>query len=366
MGWRQPRIGRTTGPLGLDVGHHSIKLSQIELGPGGPRLAALASRATPPGVFDGDGYLVDPDSLAGALRDMANELGVAGADVVAALSTPSAHVALLDVLAEPDGDLAPAACQQLAPLLDYPLDEASVVLRLMRTPPYNAVEPYAPAYVKVLACAMPAALVVALEQAIESAGLAPLVIEAAPLPAGHLLLGDGAGPASVLVGDLGATQTTWTLWQDLLPVFVTTLPLGGQDLTEAAAGVLGGDPEAAEAWKLSDPWDESLPAAAAVADQYLKSLLQAISALAQPAADGAHESAPRWPMSLIVLHGAGALLRDLAPRLAEATGLRVEWLDGFARLGMGIDGSLPNEVGRYLPQWANCLGLAWRQWVVEG
>ena len=217
MGWRQPRIGRTVGPLGIDIGHHSIKLAQLALSASGPQLHALACRATPEGIFDAQGYLVDPEALGAALRALTDELGVSGADVVATVSSPDGQATLVDVMARPGEDITSDALAALAPRLELPITEVATSLRLVAVPSPDAVEPDAPACVKVLACALPSALVAALEQALVAAGLEPLVIESAPLVAGQACVGESATPQ--LVGDLGATQTSWTLWQHGLPVW---------------------------------------------------------------------------------------------------------------------------------------------------
>src|ERR1035441_5043260 len=88
MGRLKPRVVGAQGPMGVDLGHHSLKLAQLEITKDGWRVCAIARTPTPPGAFDEAGWLVQPDRLRDALGRLAERFKFRGHDAYASLSGP--------------------------------------------------------------------------------------------------------------------------------------------------------------------------------------------------------------------------------------------------------------------------------------
>jgi type IV pilus assembly protein PilM len=349
------------GPIGLDVGRHTLKLAQIESARGRRRLVAVARTGTPDLLFDRQGNLVRPALLTAKLRHLLAEVGFRRGDAVVAVTGPRFVAHTLDLAAEAvEAELTEAVPAALGRVLPYPVDQAIVTYE----PLPNGAGPGR----RVAACAAPRATVEAVTAAVDAAGLETTVVDLAPFAAIYSLLAPHAPGARHLLGDLGASHTTWTLVDGHRVESVLPLPVGAEPLTERLARLLQLDARAVDSLKRTDlrvdgaeadgpAWEQ--PGAEGAVEGYVRAALAG--------ADAARCSPYGVPLALdgIILYGAGAQLPGLAQRVAQHLGVPTQLGDGFASLGLGDTEWVPPEVARHAPAYVVSLGLAARHTVAE-
>lgn len=316
---------RAPGRLGLDIGRHSLKLAQLEPGDP-PRLVTIGRTATPAGLYAADGYLTALEPLVEAVARLVDDLGLRGAEAQLAVGPPALALACV----EPD------------PTLDESLDDLG---REVLWSSFIDVEPLfasaAGADGRLLLAGLPRRLADELVLAVESAGLVPVGLDAAPLALCAALA--PAGP--LLIGDLGAGGTSW-LWTvdgELLEMAWTGA--GGAALSRALADRLGMNLAAAESY-IAEGWSASAPPepAAEAVSSWLDRLCEP---LREPR---------RIDPSGVLLAGGTALWPGLAEALCDRLGLPVAVADPLA--GVVTDESLPEPVRAASAGFALALGLA--------
>lgn len=315
-GWN-PSSKSTRAPVGLDLGRATLRLARFAPGPGGPRLDAVLSAPTPSGALTADGAPADALALTAAVGELVARAACAGADAV----LTSAAVGLLQqdfsLPERDDTPLVEQARRLLAPRLVAP--DSEFVFTCERVPSLDGV-------IRIAACAAPKSWVVALDEVVSGAGLVPVVTE---LPAyaaalGLAVAGDRTDGRTVLL-DLGDGQTTWAVLDT--------------DEVRAMGVVRGG----AAACRPSLDWDGDEGPAEAL-EEYAEQLAR----LTLECGDSVR----------VLLHGGGARLAGLRPRLAERLGVPVEVADPFAALAPEERLLLAPEVLGDAPAWLTAVGLA--------
>ncbi|MBI2302039.1 MAG: pilus assembly protein PilM [Armatimonadetes bacterium] len=331
--------GASVPPVGLDIGRHSIKLTQVEQLQQSCRVVAAAHTPTPASAFDDSGCLVDAAALAGHLSWFWSTLELGTRRVVTAVGGPPVAVRSVEVY-EPLGPPPAALAADWGAELPFDAGEA-VVSEAPLSPRDDA--PWA-----ALAVAVRRVHLVALVEALELAGLRAARIDAAPFAAAHALVAHDPGAASrrLLIGDLGATHTTWTQmdhgdvrWSEI--VTPGAAAADGLGWTPVENGRVDAEPYA-------DVHDAEPPSG--YVEAVLGSLAEAFARHSEQA-EGADE---------VVLHGGGALARGVVHAIEQSLGLPARAADVFSALDGAATVDLPDETRAAQPLFATSLGLAWR------
>ncbi|MCC6730492.1 MAG: type IV pilus assembly protein PilM [Chthonomonadales bacterium] len=238
------------GPtVGLDIGSQTIKVVEAVPGRDGVTVRAIGMAPTPPGAMENN-VIVDPKLLGDAVKKALREAGVSTKSSVSSVSGQGALVVrVIETPRMSDSELGdhmrweverhvPFAADQV--IMDYqPIERPD-------TPPDSQ--------------NMDVLLAVAQQDMIDrhvemlfAAGLSPSAIDVEPLAASRALIELGPDPygeRTVVVINVGASNTDLGIFRNGILAFPRTIPYGGTNLTTAIAAAMGIGVEQAEEMKV--------------------------------------------------------------------------------------------------------------------
>ncbi|MCS6775326.1 MAG: type IV pilus assembly protein PilM, partial [Chthonomonadaceae bacterium] len=236
--------------VGLDIGSQQMKVVETRRDGSGVAVTALGVAPTPQEAFE-NAVLVDAQLLGKAVKDLLKQAGVTARDCISSVSGQSAVVVrVIDVPQMKSTELAETMKWEVERHVPFSASEVIMDYQLIERP-----EGYAEGE------NMDVLLAVAQQDVVDkhvemlfAAGLKPRAIDVEPLAAGRALLEllpEDALPAghTVVIVNIGASNTDIAIFRDRLPAFPRTLPLGGENLTRAIAEGMMVDPQTAEQYK---------------------------------------------------------------------------------------------------------------------
>ena len=226
-------FGSRSKPLiGLDITTSSIKL--LELAQSGKtfRAECYAAEATPPNSIN-EKSIVDADAVGEAIRRAVKRSGSKAQEVAIAISGDAAITKVIQMPAKlGDNDLEGQVSIQADQYIPFPMEEVSFDFEVMG-PSSND-----PDMNDVLLVATRTENVDQRRVAVEAAGLKARVVdvEAFALENACTLLShqmpDGGNDHLIAIVDFGASNTTFSVLQDLRVIYTRDFSFGGQQLTE--------------------------------------------------------------------------------------------------------------------------------------
>jgi Tfp pilus assembly PilM family ATPase len=303
---------RATLPLGIDFGHHRIRVALTERGAGGrPNLIAVATR-------DAAG------APATALRDAVSELATSERRCVFGIAHPEALLRVVALPAMSAFERTRTATFQASRFIDYPVAAAALSLT-----PLDHQQRWT------LGIARRAAIHARMSAA-KAARLVTLAVDDVAFALARVQL-DADGTI-----DITESATRLTIFARPLP-YVTDVPLGGAVLTEGIARSLGIDATAAEERKRTIGF---AGAGEAQRDRLIAGIADML---------GAARAMGYTDVRRLVTIGNGSRVPGLAEAIERATGCGVR----PAMLDAGISDTLPADVLRAAgPDWSIAYGLS--------
>jgi type IV pilus assembly protein PilM len=334
--------------IGVDIGSTAIKLVQLRTGRSGLILENFGVAAVPAGAIAA-GAVLQPEAVAGALRELTARIGLRGKDVAIAVSGNGVIIKRISVpQLEPD-----AFAQQIeweARQLVAPPARDDVLIdhtRLRQNPMTGEVE--------VLLVAAKKDTVQQYMRVVSEAGLRTVVVDATAFALQNCVeAGQGfTSGETFAVVNVGAAASTISIIAEGMPAYGRDISSGGNLYTEALRG-LGLSIEDAERHKRG----------AAVSSEVAPRMVQvseAIAAEIQRSLDFFRAAVAEEPLSRIVLTGGSALVGSLRQALAERSRLPVTLLDPFARVKLDTRKIEPAILRPNAPAAAVAFGLALRE-----
>lgn len=230
--------------VGLNIGNETIKAVELRGKGTDVAVTAIGSVATPPDCLS-NGVILNPVSLASALRDLFAQSGIKSRNVITSVSGSGALVVrVLEVPRMSDADLVENINTDLERYIPFPPNEVVKDFRPLRELPSD---PDAPNMEVLLAAAQNEVIDQHL-QVLNDAKIQPQAIDVEPLAAARAVFyntpqngSDGLvdySQATALV-NIGATNTEISVLRGDILVFTRSVPVGGQALTQALADTLG-------------------------------------------------------------------------------------------------------------------------------
>jgi type IV pilus assembly protein PilM len=336
--------------IGLDVGTNAVTVAEVAPGDP-PRLVAFGQVALTREAMR-DGEVVDPASVADAIRRLRGEVGIRRGGVRVGLASPRLVVRQVEMPVMSRDDLAGALRFQAADLIPFNLDEAVLDFAILDQYQPPGAEPV----MRVLLAAAQATLVDNLVRAVESAGLAVDAVDLIPL-ALIRSLGTRIGFAGAEgIVSLGGGTTCVVVHEAGVPRFVRVLGSGGRQLTEAISGALDLTSDAAESIKrqigVND--DPVVAQAREAIDRPLGVLLDEV----RSSIDYYRNQPGAAPLAQILLTGGTAQLAGVTDRLSALLGVPARLAAPRERLVVGDIGFGPDELPRLDPYLPAAVGLA--------
>jgi type IV pilus assembly protein PilM len=350
--------GRTS--VGLDIGTSGVRAAELSFGKGGVTLERFGQVALPAGAVR-DGEVVDPDSVAAAIKQLWASVKFTTKKVVVGVANQKVIVRQVDMPWLPEAELRQSLSFQVQDYIPIPVEQAIL--------DFHSVEEFVNdagvRTVRVLLVAAVRDMVNSALEATKKAGLTATQVDLTPFAvlraSAHVdMLGLSSSSDAEAVIDIGSKVTNIVVHQNGVPRFVRVLLMGGDNVTDAVAERMGVPVDQAEGVKqqLGLAQTPGVPdsdhPAARVIESTGAALVEEIRGsldyyLAQPSSS---------PLHRVVVSGGGARLGGLLPRLALATRLPVVPASPLSGLKVGKTGLSSEQLSYVEPLVTVPVGLA--------
>jgi type IV pilus assembly protein PilM len=345
--------------IGLDIGTHAVRAVELSMGRGRPSVKRMGQVALPSGAVVG-GEVMDPATVASALRRLWREVGFRDRSVVVGVANSRVVARIAEVPAVPDDEIRTSLRFQVQDLIPIPIDEAEIDFQIVDRDVTVGEE----LRVRMLLVAAHRDMLRNLVAALEGAGLSAARIDLIPLalirailrqqPAAVAGLAEPDGQDVII--DSGAGVTNIVVHDRGVPSFVRSLPTGGALVTDAIATDLDIPGTVAEALKRQVGMPSTLLVSPLVHDIASRSLVP-LAAEVSSSLDFHSTQLADASLRQVVLSGGGARMLPLRALLTEQLGIPVTTPDPF----VGIDTSsvrFDQDLARVGDQFLVAVGLA--------
>jgi type IV pilus assembly protein PilM len=223
---------RANSLIGLDITTSSIKMMELSRSGKAYRAECYAAEATPPNSIN-EKTIVDAEAVGEAVRRAVKRSGTKTQEVAIAISGDAAITKVIQMPSNlTDNDLEGQVEIQADQYIPFPMEEVSFDFEVMGPSPND------PEMNDVLLVATRTENVDQRRAAVEAAGLKARVVdvEAFALENACQLLvhqmPDGGVEHLIALVDFGASNTTFSVLQDMRVVYTRDFAFGGQQLTE--------------------------------------------------------------------------------------------------------------------------------------
>lgn len=346
--------------VGLDIGTSGVRAAELSIGKGSATLDKFGQVALPAGAVR-DGEVIDVDAVATAIRHLWAGTRFRTKRVVVGVSNQKVVVRQVDLPWLPADEFRKSLAFGVQDYLPMPVEEALLDFH----PLEEFVNEAGGRMLRVLLVAASRDMVNNTVAAVQKARLAPVMIDLTPFALLRSFaktdeLGLSGVQAEALV-DVGASITNIVVHQGGVPRFVRILVMGGADITEAVAQLLGLPLDQAESMKQQIGMGEQPDGIVADSSQGAK-VIETSGAAFVEEVRGSLDYYLAQPGSVavkrIVLSGGGGQLRGLASRLALASRLTVERGSALSGLTVGNVGFDSAQLARVAPLASVPVGLA--------
>lgn len=242
------RLGEISGPLlGVDIGHHSLKVVQLAHHHGEWSLEGVGMAPLPSGAVE-NGVVRDVEGVSKILIEACKMARASQRQAAAAVGGALVVVREIETPVLPPAQLRNAVRFEAERFLPYNIHEAMIQFQVLRP-----VEGTPTPRQKVMVMAAQAAAVNSRVATLIKAGLDPLVVDLESFATAYALLELADSfelwHSNVALVDLGASHTEVTVLQEGNPIFVRSIPIGGHQLDRMLAGTFDLSLEEARQWK---------------------------------------------------------------------------------------------------------------------
>ena len=336
--------------VGIDIGTRTITVAEVKAGRGGTTVANFGGVELPRDSVR-EGEILDPQSVAAALKELVSTAKVKGKKVWLGVSNQRVVVRQIDLPWMEPSEREQSLRYQVQEYIPIPVEEAEIDVHVVSEYETENGERFQ----RMLLVAAHRDMVTAHVEAATAAGLDPLGVDLNPF-AVLRAMGSTAQLDSgneVLV-DVGAGVTNIVVHEAGVPTFVRILVMGGDGITDALASGLNITPEEAEARKR-----EVVPAPEGdVAARIIHEQIAGFADEIRSSLDYYQAQTGSSRLAGVLLTGGGALLHGLSDRLAASLRLPVEVGSPFDRLAVADTVYGPEDLARVGPSLATAVGLA--------
>lgn len=316
--------------VGVDIGVRSVRGVEVSNYTGAkPQIMRMAEQALPEHAVR-RGEVVEPGTVAAALRRLWSTGGFKSKDVVLGMGGQRTFARDVHVPRAPLAQIRESLPFQVQELLPVPVSDL-----LMDFYPIHEEEGEQGTQVMGLLVAGLKDAINGNVDAVSRAGLRPVHVDLVPFALSRAIVPHRTARGRDVIIAIGANTTHVVVVGDGVPVFVRMISSGGDDITQAIVSRLQWNPEGAEQAKRAIGMGSSLMRAEDrpvleviydVAGELISNIRSTLSYYT-----GAH---PNDPVQRILLTGGGAELVGLPGALGELTGLPVAKVDALSGLSV--------------------------------
>lgn len=339
-----------------------MRAAELSFGKGPATLERFGQVALPVGAVR-DGEVIDPDIVAGAIRQLWSSAKFSTKKVVLGVANQKVVVRQVDIPWMPVEELRKSLAYQVQDFIPIPVDQAILDFH----PVEEFVSDTGARMLRVLLVAAARDMVLSLLAAVEKAGLSAAQVDLTPFAVlrsvaavDELGLNGSTGADAEALVDIGAKVTNIVVHQNGVPRFVRVLLMGGDNVTEAVAERMGVPVEQAEGVKqqMGMSATPGVPASDHPAARVIETSGGAFVEEIRGSLDYYLAQPGSATIRRVVLSGGGARLGGLAQRLAAATRLPVEPAAPMSSMRIGKTGLSPEQLSYVEPLVTVPVGLA--------
>jgi type IV pilus assembly protein PilM len=340
---------------GLDIGSSCIKLAEIEDRPKSRVVCLFSWIPLAKGVIV-DGAVAEPEALTATIKELYRKSGCKRNKIVASISGNAVVVKKASFAQMDEEELRALIHDEAGKYL--PFDDMAAVnydFQILGENPYN------PSQMEVLIVAAKKEIVDGYTEAIEAAGLTPVImdVDSFALETMYEENYDFEGNDVAVLINIGASITNLNAMKGGVSIFTRDFTLAGNSVTEALAASLGVSFEEAEKAKIEGIGDDEKARAA-----YREGLIT----YADPVCSEIERSIEYFrstfgaeTINKILVSGGGGLIPGLAADLGHRMGIETEIVNPFKKIQLDKKVLGPEAAERVGPIAAVCVGLALRK-----
>ncbi|MFF1878189.1 type IV pilus assembly protein PilM [Leifsonia sp. NPDC058230] len=314
-----------TSIVGIDVGSSTIRAVEVaDAGKARPTLVRHFEVPLPEGAVS-RGEVLEPNTVAAALRQLWSQGGFKSKDVVLGMGNQRVLARDLTVPKMSRARIRETLPYQVQEMLPVPVADA-----LLDFYPISESESDAGPVIHGLLVAAVKDAVLGNVKATQLAGLTTVEVDLIPFALTRVLLGRRRVPGTVALIEIGANTTSVVIATDGVPQFVRIIPTGGADLTQALKLEL--EIESGEAERLKATIGLAREVTSVEEQRVVEVIYRVTSELLTSLRNTVNyfvNTHPDAPVRELVVTGGGAQLPGLTDALSEMTRLPVEVGDPF-------------------------------------
>jgi type IV pilus assembly protein PilM len=358
-------------PIGVDIGSSALKVVQVEPSKDG-LIVKRAGQCPTPADSTKAGVITDPHSVALALRKLLDDMQVNADTAVAAVAGPTVVVRKVQLPTMSNRQLKSSIRWEARNHISFPLEDSVVEFQVL---PGNG---QSGPHMEIMLAATPRDLVDGRVETLELAGLQAVAVEVESFAALRAVVQgcELVNPEeTVAVVGLGASFSDINLYSRGNFVLTRSIPLAGNNLTEAIASALSMDEQKANALKetgmqvvgseeeraLLDPFAQQASRAVEhLLEELIREVRRSLAYYDYQQQAPADTEKPQT-VERVILIGGTAQLQGLASYMESQLGVPVEVADLVRNQKIQAPGADVEYFRQQSPALAVGLGLAMRE-----
>lgn len=347
--------------IGLDIGENTIKMVEVQKAASGYQIVNFASVPVPAGAIDGD-VIRDPAAVSEVIRRMFSKMDDTLPAIATAIAGQSVFIRYHAMPPMPKKELGEAVMFEAEALLPMPITEVLVDFFKI-----GEIVEVGKKKEELMIVAARKNMVEQLHKVIYDAGLETAVIDIEPLAllrTMNLLGMANVGEQAVALVDIGASNTTVSIFQGSILRFTRTVAFGGDKLTKVLMDDYQLTYDEAEATKkmVSLNMDRDTNSFNVLLHQKTELLIAYIENLITEIRRSLEYYRSRYrdvEIAKVVLSGGGAQMTGMVELIQDSLDVPVELLDPAKRLDVASELTLRRqEIMDAGPSLAVAIGLA--------
>ena len=338
----------TTEYIGLDIGSTAIRFVLIGKGSANPILLSYGSIPMPPGLSASDS-VADQTRIADLVKKLLKDSNVVVKNAVAGLPSSKIFTSLITTPKLDNAQLAKAIQYQAEQYIPMALDQVKL--------DYSVVGQSADGLnLDVLLVAAPVTVVTKYANILDLAGLEPLALEANAVAVGRSLVSNK--DIAVVVLDIGSLDSDITIINNDVPRLMRSVAVGGLTFVKSVSQNLGLDEVQAD--QFTSKFGLTQTKLEGQVYKAIKPSLDSLVSEIDKSIKFFKSQSPDVKIEKLVITGAAVTLPELAPYLATATGLPVEF--GNAWVNVSYPSASQDALMGISKDYAAAVGLALRMY----
>lgn len=336
--------------IGLDIGSNTLKVA--ELSRSGKTFTVLnhAFAATPPGGMVSENP-VEQEAVAHAIKKLLRDAKVSDNEVRVALPESQVFTFVIETPALSERELASSIRWEAEQYIPVPLDEVTLDWKILFQGKKDNEKN------QVLLVGAPKRVTLKYQRVLELAGLIPVSLETELIAATRCLSATLPTVRSLMVVNMGAGTTDFSIVKDGILAFTRSVGTGGTALTRAVRQDLQLEEGQAEEYKKTYGLDPNQ-----LEGKVYKSLKPLIDSIISEMKKGIgfyDEKNPNDKLGVVVLSGGTSLLPGLVPYFAQELGVETQVGNPLGAISANKKGNSINQSEASL--YTVSIGLAMRE-----